>query len=194
MEYNKEKKELKLDRKILNKLDKFVLEFTNILKKYTDYVVISGYVSILLGRARTTEDIDLFIKKISFEKFSQLYKELEENSFWCLNTDSVEKMFSYLNDKLAIRFSKKNKPIPNLEVKFPKRKIDEQIFEDFIAVKLKSGQLKISSLERHIAFKKYYLKSDKDVEDAIHIEKLFKNQLDYNKINKLKLIINNIKN
>jgi hypothetical protein len=192
MIYDKDKKEITLKRES-NKLDDFVMEFLKILEKYVDYVLISGYISILLGRARATEDVDVFIKRISKENFSKLYEELDKKGFWCLNAQSLNEVYSYLEDGFAIRFAKKGKSIPNFEVKFPKRKIDEETFEDFINVILKTGKLKISSLERQIAFKKYYLKSDKDIEDALHIEELFKEKLDYTKINKLKDIIYNIK-
>ncbi|MBI2141461.1 hypothetical protein HYU16_03480, partial [Candidatus Woesearchaeota archaeon] len=49
-------KTIKLD-KVLNELDKFVLKFIKILEKHADYVIVSGYVSILFGRSRSTEDI-----------------------------------------------------------------------------------------------------------------------------------------
>ena len=53
--------------KELSSLDQFVIAFTRILNKSgIKYVIISGYISILLGRTRATEDIDLFIKKIDF--------------------------------------------------------------------------------------------------------------------------------
>ena len=58
---------------------------------------------------------------------------------------------------------------------------------------LLEGKLKISSLERQIAFKRYYLGSDKDEEDAEHIERIFEKKLDYRKINKLKEAIDNVK-
>lgn len=180
MEYNPLKKEIKLNRKLSN-LDKFVLEFVNILQKHADYVIISGYVSILFGRSRATEDVDIFIKKIDFEQFSKLYKELDKEGFWCINAEDSKEVFSYLKDGLAIRFARKNNSIPNIEIKFPKRKIDEETFQDFIIVELESNNLKISSLERQIAFKKYYLSSEKDIEDAVHLEVLFKEKLDYGK-------------
>ncbi len=191
MQYNKEKKEIKLDRE-LSKLDKFALKFTKILEKYVGYVIISGYISILLGRARATEDIDIFIRRISEEKFLGLYKELGAEGFWCINAESVTEIFSYLEDGLAIRFSLEGKPIPNFEIKFPKNQVDEETFQDFITVILPQGKLRISSLERQIAFKRYFLKSDKDIEDAQHIEEIFKEHLDYDKINKLKERIENI--
>ena len=122
MEYDADKKEIKLDRK-LSSLDELVVRFTKIIQKYADYVIISGYISILLGRSRATEDVDLFIKKIPFEKFLKLYGDLKQNGFWCLNAEKPEEVFSFLKDGLAVRFALLNKSIPNFEVKVPKRVI-----------------------------------------------------------------------
>ncbi|MEK6903363.1 MAG: hypothetical protein AABW64_01815, partial [Nanoarchaeota archaeon] len=72
--------------KELNELDLFVLVFVNILKKHTKYLIISGYVSLLFGRTRTTEDVDIFIEEISKEKFTKLYIDLRQN-YWCLNAE-----------------------------------------------------------------------------------------------------------
>jgi len=193
MEYDYNKREIVLNRESSN-LDKFALDFTKIVEKHVDYVIISGYVSILLGRSRVTEDIDMFIKKISKEKFFQLYDELQEKGFWCLNADLENEVFSYLRDGLAIRFSRKELPIPNFEVKFPKDFLDEEVFKEFITVILPEGKLKISSLERNIAFKRYFLMSDKDEEDALHLERLFKDKLDYNKVNKIRKLILSMRN
>jgi len=192
MEYNKEKKEIITDRELSN-LDKLVLKFIKILEKHVDYVIISGYVSILLGRSRATEDVDVFINKIHINVFSKLYDELINSGFWCLNAEKVKDIYSFLEDGLAVRFSEEGKPVPNFEVKFPKRDVDKETFNDFIIVKLNEGKLKISSLERQIAFKRYYLCSDKDIEDALHIEKTFKNQISFKEIERLKNIIERIK-
>lgn len=191
MRYNRDKKEIILDRE-LNKLDRFAMDFLKIVEKYTDYVIISGYVSILLGRTRATEDIDIYIRKISKENFFRLYQELLQNGFECINAEEPEVVFSYIDDGYAVRFYKRV-PVPNFEVKFPKKKSEEEIFEDFIIVKTPEGELKISSLERQIAFKRYFLASEKDNEDALHIEEIFKGEIDYNKVNKFKKIIRDIK-
>ena len=58
------KNTIKLDKEI-NELDRFVLNFVKILQKHTDYVIVSGYVAILLGRDMATDDIDIFIPKTS---------------------------------------------------------------------------------------------------------------------------------
>jgi len=188
MKYDKEKKQIILDKE-LGILDHLVIKFISILEKYCDYVIISGYVSILLGRSRATEDVDLFVRPISFHKFKLLYSELEENGFWCLNTDSEERAFNYLKSGSAIRFSETGQPLPNFEVKFPKDLLSEDTYNDFITVVMPQAKLKISSLERHIAFKRYFLGSKKDMEDALHIEEMFKDKIDCTKINKLKELI-----
>ena len=181
-------REIKLDRE-LSELDKFAIKFLSILEKYTDYVVISGYVAILLGRTRATDDIDVFIKKISKDKFSKLYAELKDKGFWCLNAEDELELYSFLEDKLAIRFARQGLATPNFEIKFPKDNLDEQAFENTITVATKQGKIIISDLERQIAFKRYYLQSDKDKEDALHVEELFKNKIDYVQIDKYKELI-----
>jgi len=185
-----EKDVLKLDR-ILSELDEFVLNFIKILEKYSEYVIISGYVSILLGRSRATEDVDVFIKSIPIGQFSTLYEGLKKAGYWCLNGENTSEIYSYLKDGLAIRFALKNQTIPNFEVKFAIKSLSVAVFGDFITVLTPKGKLKISSFERQIAFKKFYLKSDKDLEDAQHIEKLFKENINQETINKYKRLIEN---
>ena len=188
MEYNNQTKEIFIDKE-LNNLDKFALDFTKIVEKHVSYVIVAGYVSILLGRTRITEDIDMFIEKILEDKFFMLYEDLERNGFWCLNTDRKEEAYDYLKSRIAIRFAKQGLSIPNFEVKFPKDSLDEEVFRDFVIVILPEGKLKISSLERNIAFKRYFLGSDKDNDDARHVEDLFGDKIDYGKINEIKMFI-----
>ena len=186
----RDKNTIKLN-KIINELDKFVLDFIRIIEKYANYVIISGYISILFGRARSTEDIDVFIEKIDKEKFYLLYSDLKKNDYWCLNAESPDDVYEYLKEGLAVRFAKKSETIPNIEVKFINKKLDADLIKESVTVITKEGSLKISSIERQIAFKKYYLKSDKDIEDAKHLEEIFKNKIDLNKIKKYKKMIEN---
>ncbi len=130
-------------------------------------------------------------KKISKERFSEMYEDLKANGFWCLNTEDLDEVYTYLEENLAIRFARLNQAIPNFEIKYPKNRIDNETFVDYITVVLPNFKLKISSLERQIAFKRFYLKSQKDIEDALHIEELFKEKLDKDKINKFKDIVEN---
>lgn len=46
-----------------NILNKFTIEFCNIIQKHSRYVIVSGFLAIATGRARGTEDIDILIEK-----------------------------------------------------------------------------------------------------------------------------------
>ena len=118
---------------------------------------------------------------------------MRKKCYWCLNSSNIEEMYSYLADGLAIRFALKNEAIPNFEIKIAKKNSAVGAFRDRVAVVTKLGRVYISSLERQIAFKKYYLRSDKDLEDAKHIEELFKEKIDFKKIEDYKRLIENEK-
>lgn len=183
MEYNTIKKEIYLD-KVLNELDKFMINFAGILEKYTSYVVVSGYVSILLGRSRATEDIDLLVPKISFDKFSALFKELLDSGYECANTSNVNDAYEMWDD-FAVRFFKIGEPRPNIEFKMIKTDLDRYSFDNRIKVIIENKIFFISPLEMQIPFKLFLaadgtdeeLISDKDIEDARHIYQLFKDKI-----------------
>ena len=181
-------KTIKLD-KIINDLDKFVLKFIKILEKYADYVIVSGYVSILFGRSRATEDIDIFIKALDEGRFDAFYGNLKKAGYWCLNAEDADEVYSYLEEGLSVRFADEGETIPNFEVKFAKKKSALMAFTDALTVLMDGNKIKLSSLERQIAYKKYYLKSDKDLEDAAYIENLFKERINHSKVQLLKKMI-----
>ncbi|MFH1751790.1 MAG: hypothetical protein ABH821_02530 [archaeon] len=167
--------------KELSNLDKLVIKFTGILdKQEIDYVIISGYIAILFGRSRHTEDVDLFVEEMSYEKFKEFWNELEENGFECINVSEPREAFNdYLKTKLAIRFAEKGMIQPNFELKFPKSKYNEYSLRNKIEVILNNEKLMTSEMELQIAFK-LSLGSDKDFEDARHLYKVFKEQLNLN--------------
>jgi len=167
----------------LSELDIFTLEFIKILKKHSPYVIISGYVSILLGRARSSEDIDILIPRINFEHFRTLIHELNKAGYYCLNADADKNIYEYITDKTAIRFAKQNTVIPNVELKCAKNKIDDLTLAKTLTVKIpENNELIISHLEMQIAFKEQVLKSPKDLEDARHIRNIAQGHLDQNLI------------
>ncbi len=174
-----------LDRE-LSELDNFVLKFMNILSKYADYVLISGYVAILFGRTRTTEDVDVFIEKISKKQFNAFYQELRENGFWALNAEDENELFGMLQHGLAVRFAMDRMVTPNVEVKFAKDGLDMFSLKEKTKVITPGGALWISRIAMQIAYKKFVLKSQKDIEDARHLQKLF--VIPDEKINKYKTL------
>lgn len=175
IEYSANK--IKLDKE-LNSLDEFVLDFLEVLNDLKiKYVIISGYVAILFGRSRSSEDIDIFIEELGFEEFSKLWDGLIHN-FECVITDNKkDAYYEYLLKHTAIRFSYKKEFIPNMELKFPKVELEEWVLDSRLEVELNNQQVYISPIEFQIAFK-LFLESEKDIEDAKYLYDVLKEYLD----------------
>ncbi|MBD3318510.1 hypothetical protein GF342_01225 [Candidatus Woesearchaeota archaeon] len=158
-------------------LDKFVLDFIKILDdKGIKYVIISGYVSILLGRSRSSEDVDIIIEAINKDQFSRLHESLTE--FHCLNTnDILEAYEQYLSKDIAVRYARKNQAIPNMEVKLAKIKLDNWALDNRTKVEFNGKTLYVSPIELQISYK-LLLGTEKDIEDARHLFKLLEKHLD----------------
>ncbi len=161
----------------LSLLDSFVLNFTEHLETNNiKYVIISGYVAILFGRSRMSEDVDIFIEHISFEKFLKFWSGIEHN-YECLNTgNSYEAYIDYLKNHQAIRIANKGSFIPNIKLKFVKNDLDRYSLENRRHVKLADKSLYLSPLELQIPYK-LFLGSEKDIEDARFLFKLFRDNL-----------------
>lgn len=171
--------------KELSDLDKFVIEFVEILNSSKiRHVIVSGYISILFGRSRATEDIDLFVEAVSKEKFDKFMKTVEERDMWALNSPDNEELYSMLRDNLAIRIAERGKAIPNFELKFPKKDTDFFSLNNPVKAVVNGNEILISPLEMQIAYK-LYLGSEKDIEDAAHVYEMFKDKLDLKLLNSL---------
>ncbi len=165
-------------KKEQNKLDRFVIEFTSLLNKLQiKHVIVSGYVAILFGRSRTSEDVDIIAEKIDSETFTRVWNTISDG-FYCINTKNVKEAYDdYLCNGISLRFAKKNTFIPNIEFKFPKTDLDDWTIKERIQVILNSHYFSISPLELQISFK-LHLGSEKDIEDAKFLYELFKETLD----------------
>ncbi len=180
---------IKLNKE-LSELDTFTIDFIKILKKYTSYVIISGYVSILLGRARASEDVDIIISKNTSSIIYALVQELYTHDYYCLNTDKKKDIYEYLTEKTAVRFAKKGTVIPNIELKFAKNIIDDITLNTAIIVFLGKEEICISQLELQIAFKEQVLKSPKDIEDARHMRNIAEGHLNKALLKKYEEMLN----
>jgi hypothetical protein len=173
-----------------NLLDKFVIEFTSILEKYTHYVIVSGFVAISNGRVRGTEDIDIIIDQIPFSLFSKFLKEIYAFNFECVQSDEALEIYNeYLIKKNAIRFVYKGTIVPNIELKFVKTEIDRYTLLKRTKLPLTGLDVYFASIESTIAYKEHYLSSEKDYEDSYHLRKLYQEILDLDEIKKVKLMI-----
>lgn len=163
--------------KVENELDKLTFKFCSILNKHKiEYVIVSGYVAILFGRNRMSEDIDIIIKKITEEQFHQVWNDLIEELL-CINAeDCTEGYREYLSNSTSLRFSQKERPLPNVEIKFADDDLDEWTLKHKIKVIVNDNVIFISPIELQIAFK-LHLGSEKDKEDAYYLFELFKKRI-----------------
>jgi hypothetical protein len=102
-----------IDRE-LGALDLFLKEFLGILEKHSRYPVVSGYVSIVTGRSRATEDIDVLVPVMNKENFRKLFDDLVLHEFWCYQGKEIDEIYFYMEKMTSIRFAKKETMFPNI--------------------------------------------------------------------------------
>ncbi len=159
----------------LTELDQFVKKFIAVLKKYSDYLVVSGFVSICCGRTRGTEDVDIIVPVMNKKKFKNLLKDLEKNSFWCYQGDSPDIIYRYIKNLSNIRFALKEELFPNIElVPFDNTKKAKSFeFKHPQRMRVCDFEFKVPPIEFEILYKEIVLKGKKDIEDAKHLRAFF---------------------
>lgn len=156
--------------KPLTGLDELVIGVTKILDEGgIQYSLVAGYVAILLGRSRATEDIDLIVERFSKEQAAELATALQNAGYWG-SAMPLDEMWGTLTDDLNVRVSETGTRVPNVELKFPSDSYDRRSLGSTISVVLGDGEseLRVGELELQIIYK-LYLGSEKDFEDAIHL-------------------------
>lgn len=179
MEYSKGK--ITFDKE-LSDLDKFVLDFVGIMNEIKmKYVIVSGYVVLLFGRPRATEDVDILTEHFDFNKFEGFISLLKTKGFEIMNSpDASELYHEFLRKSTAIRIYS-GKIYPNIELKFAHNDLNIEALRNPVKVIVNGKELLISPLEQQISYK-LYLGSDKDIQDAKYLFELFKSNLDIGKI------------
>ena len=168
---------IKYLKKHLSLLDQFAVEIATFLSDFFDYAIVGGYVSILFGRTRGTEDIDFIIKPIGNLKdvIYKMYDAMKEMKFWCINCPDPQYALEVcIPENIRMRIAKKDAVIPNAELKLASNELDLLSLRDKIKIILNNlHEIYIGPLELNIAYK-FYLGSEKDIEDAVHLFCLFK--------------------
>ena len=155
----------------------FVRDFLACWPNDIPYVLVSGYVALLFGRERHTEDIDLLAGRMEGPVFFAWWRRLGEAGFWCLNTgDPTSAWEDYLRTGLALRFALKPGVEPNMEVKFARDAPGHYALGNRQPLRLNGRPLWVAPLDQQVAFK-LYLGSDKDLEDARHLLGTLKERL-----------------
>jgi hypothetical protein len=170
-------------------LDVFCIKFSKVVERYTKYIVVSGFVAIASGRMRGTEDIDMIILPIDEETFSKMHSALVSNGFVAMQSDDVSELFSYLTENISIRYTLKDEPLPEMELKFAKDYLDKYQIKTRIKLPLTGLDIWFSSINMNIAFKEELLKSPKDMEDARHLRIVYLEMVEEAEIKKIRTLI-----
>jgi hypothetical protein len=176
-----------------NILDAFCIDFCSVVEKHCKYIIVSGFVAISSGRSRATEDIDMIIERISFDSFNSMHDDLIKQGFVCMQSDSAKEIFSYLKDKLSVRYTRRDQPLPEMELKFVKDELDSIQLQTRVKLPLTGLDIWFSSIDMNIAFKEELLKSDKDIKDAEHLRKVYPELINESEIKELKKIIRRLR-
>jgi len=167
-----------VDGKIITALDRFVIGFVRLLEEHNiKYVIVSGYVAILFGRARGTEDIDILVERTDASGFLSFYKSAIERGYDFLNPEDATGLYEMLCERLGIRAAEKDTVIPNMEMKFAKDDFDRYALSHRLEAVFDGESIYISPIELQIPYK-LYLGSEKDIEDAIYLWDIFQGKLD----------------
>ena len=172
-----------------NILDRFCLDFCGVVDKHCRYIVVSGFVAISSGRTRGTEDIDIIIENLPLARFSRLHADLVKNGFTCMQGADAKGVYSYLSDKTSVRYTYRDRFLPEMELKLSKDPLDEYQLQTRKKIPLTGLDVWFSSINMNISFKEELLKSDKDMEDARHLRKVFNEEVDEHEISEIKKMI-----
>ncbi len=177
MEFEFRDRKITIDKE-LNSLDEMALDFSAVLTGAgIRHVFLSGYVAILFGRNRTSEDIDVICEKCDYDTFLGVWKDIHQKYECIITSDPEEAYGEYLENRTAVRFARKGEFIPNVEMSFASTGLHERALRNRLTVVLNGRELPISPLEQQIAYKTY-MGSEKDIEDARFLFKLFESDLD----------------
>jgi hypothetical protein len=155
-----------------NRLDDLAIGFSRICSRLDiGHVFVAGYVAILAGRSRSTEDIDVFIERCSSKRIDDLVDELKREGYWG-PAMPLSEMHGNLASGTNIWVAPDGTMTPHLEVKFPGDEFDRASLENTIDAHIGDETVPIGPLELQIAYK-LSLGGRTDLEDAAHLYTVF---------------------
>lgn len=157
-------------------LDELAIDVSAVLDDCgVDHALVAGYVAILAGRARSTEDVDVILEPLDRREAETLSSALRDAGFW-----GSAMPLSDLGGTLAagsnVRVARDGEVIPNVELSYARDEFDLASIEEAIVARIDGAELPIGPLELQIAYK-LYLGSQKDFEDAMHLFTMFEESL-----------------
>ena len=114
-----------------------------------EYSVVSGYVAVLFGRSRATEDIGVITERFDDGTADELAKRLREAGHWG-SAMPLDDLHETLADDLPARIAEEGPRIPNVELKFASDESDRISLDNAISVRLGGETLRVGSLSSRL--------------------------------------------
>lgn len=157
-------------------LDDLAVSFSALLSEHdVDHAFVAGYVAILTGRARSTEDIDVIVERMDRHTIDSIVDSLEAEGYWGPAMPLAE-MAGNLARGANIWVAREDEVTPHLEVKYATDRFDRASLGNSIQAQIGDATIPVGPLELQIAYK-LYLGTQKDFEDAVHLHELFEESL-----------------
>lgn len=157
-----------------NVLDELAIRFSEILDDLgIEHVYVAGYVAILTGRSRATEDIDVLLERVGDERVDELVTRLEDEGMWG-PAMPLDRMDELLEDNIWV--ADEGQMVPHLEVKFVDDRFDRASLDGRIRARIGGEEIPIGPIELQIAYK-LWMGTRTDFEDALHLFVLFEGSL-----------------
>jgi hypothetical protein len=157
-------------------LDTLAIDVSSVLSEVgIDHALVAGYVAILAGRARSTEDIDLILEPLDRRQAEELSAALGSAGFWG-STTPLSRLSETLTTGGNVRVAPDGEVVPNVELKYATDEFDRASIENAITASIADHELPIGPLELQIAYK-LHLGTQKDFEDAVHLLTMFEESL-----------------
>lgn len=149
-------------------LDRLVLDVADILHDVgITYSVVSGYIAVLFGRSRATEDIDVITERFDESTAETLASRLRDAGYWG-SAMPLDDLYETLADDLPARIAEDGHRVPNVELKFAVDEYDRASLNNVITVRLQGEAIRVGSIELQIAYK-LDMGTPKDYEDALYL-------------------------
>jgi len=115
-----------------NELDELAVEVSSVLSRLDiEHAFVAGYVAILAGRSRSTEDIDAILEPLSKSRAATLADELRDAGLWG-SAMPLDDLSTMLSDGSNIRVAREDEVIPNVELKYATDEFDRESLDSAI--------------------------------------------------------------
>ena len=172
---------LVIDRE-LSEFDRRAFAFFELLDEVgIDYLVVSGYLLLLTGRQRMTEDVDLILSVQTSDRLDELATRLDEEGY-VANPPPLDRLPEFIEDG-HVGVHAEGARVPTFDLSLGKTELERDAFADSLHVEVDDQSLQVTAFEQQIAYILSMLHDPSDHTamdflDALHLYRLFEDQLD----------------